>query len=103
MYIDTETIISIAGLIGALAVIAGALIAVYKFSQKPKELEKRIEKIRETHDEDMRKINAEQCLNTYGLLACLKGLREQGCNGPVTEAINKIEKHLNKQAHDLEE
>lgn len=103
MYIDAETIISIAGLIGALAVIAGALIAVYKFSQKPKELEKRIEKIRETHDEDMRKINTEQCLNTYGLLACLKGLREQGCNGPVTEAINKIEKHLNKQAHDLEE
>ena len=31
--------------------------------------------------------------------ACLKGLKEQGCNGPVTEAINKIEKHLNLQAH----
>ena len=54
-------------------------------------------------DEDIREINKEQCLNTYGLLACLKGLREQGCNGPVTEAINKIEKHLNKQAHDMED
>ena len=102
MYIDAETIISIAGLMGALAVIAGALIAVYKFSQKPKELERQIESIKRIHDEDIRKINEEQCLNTYGLLACLKGLREQGCNGPVTEAINKIEKHLNKQAHDLE-
>lgn len=103
MYVDINTIVSIAGLIGALAVIAGALIAAYKFSQRPKELQARIERIEKVHEEDIRKINEEQCLNTYGLLACLKGLKEQGCNGPVTEAINKIEKHLNKQAHDMEE
>ncbi len=48
-------------------------------------------------------MKAEQCLLTYGILACLKGLKEQGCNGPVTEAIGKIEKHINKQAHDQEE
>ena len=40
-----------------------------------------------------------QTLLTYGVLACLKGLKEQGCNGPVSEAINKIEKYLNKKAH----
>ena len=39
----------------------------------------------------------------YGILACLKGLKEQGCNGPVTEAIDKIQKHINKQAHDQED
>ena len=39
----------------------------------------------------------------YGILACLKGLKEQGCNGPVTEAVNKIEKHINKAAHDEDE
>ena len=44
-------------------------------------------------------INSELCLMTYGVLACLKGLQEQGCNGPVTEAINKIEKHINIKAH----
>ena len=49
--------------------------------------------------EDMRSINEEQTLLTYGVLACLKGLKEQGCNGPVSEAINKIEKFLNKKAH----
>ena len=42
----------------------------------------------------------EQGLLTCGVLACLKGLREQGCNGPVTEAIGKIEKHLNRKAHE---
>ena len=29
----------------------------------------------------------------------LKGLKEQGCDGPVTEAICSIENHLNKEAH----
>lgn len=50
---------------------------------------------------DMKSINEEQTLLTYGILACLKGLKEQGCNGPVTEAIDKIEKHLNIQAHKI--
>lgn len=103
MYISVEAIITAASLIGALGVIGGMLISAYKFYKKPAELEKQMQKIRKTHEEDIRKINEEQCLITYGLLACLKGLREQGCNGPVTEAINKIEKHLNKQAHDMEE
>ena len=44
-------------------------------------------------------MKAEQTLLTYGVLACLKGLKEQGCNGPVTEAIGKIEKHINVKAH----
>lgn len=103
MYINIETIITAGSLIGALGVIGGVLIAAYKFYRKPAKLETQIKKIRETHEEDIQKINGELCLNTYGLLACLKGLKEQGCNGPVTEAINKIEKHLNKQAHDMEE
>lgn len=71
-----------------------------------------IDKLRDQHDQDveaikkefsdkMRAVNEEQTILTYGILACLKGLQEKGCNGPVTEAINVIEKHLNKKAHDL--
>ncbi len=103
MYISIDTIIKIGALIGALGVIGGLLIAAYKFYLKPEKLAKRMENLRKMHEEDIRKINEEQCLITYGLLACLKGLREQGCNGPVTDGINRIEKHLNKQAHDMEE
>lgn len=29
----------------------------------------------------------------------LKGLKEQGCDGPVTFAITQIENYINKQAH----
>lgn len=50
-------------------------------------------------DRDIAAIKAEQSLLTYGVLACLKGLHEQGCNGPVSEAIDRIEEHLNRAAH----
>ena len=50
-------------------------------------------------DLHLREVKEEQTLLTYGILACLKGLKEQGCNGPVTEAVDMIEKHLNKKAH----
>lgn len=91
MYIDTSTIITAASVLGAIITIGGILIACYKwFSRQNKQ------------DDDIKAMKSELCLLTYGLLACLKGLKEQGCNGPVTEAIEKIEKRINKQAHEQE-
>ena len=55
--------------------------------------------LKKIESEDIAAIKNEQQLLTYGILACLKGLKEQGCNGPVTEAIDKIERHLNQKAH----
>ncbi len=91
MYVDTNTIVTAASLITAITVIFSAIFAVYKWYLKQNK-----------QDEEIQKMKAEQCLLTYGILACLKGLKEQGCNGPVTEAIGRIEKHINKQAHDQE-
>lgn len=51
-------------------------------------------------DEELRAIRKENTLLTYVVLACLKGLEEQGCDGPVHEAIDRIEKDLNLRAHD---
>ena len=48
---------------------------------------------------NIKAIKEEQSILTKGVLACLKGLKEQGCNGPVTEAIQDIEEYVNKQAH----
>ena len=50
MYISIGTIITVGSLIGALGVIGGVLIAAYKFLKKPEELEKKIQKIRATHE-----------------------------------------------------
>lgn len=81
-------IITIASIITALGVIFGMIFAVYRWYLK-----------QEKQDKDIKSIKEEQTLLTYGVLACLKGLKEQGCDGPVTTAINQIEKHINKQAH----
>ena len=83
-----QLILTIASVITALGVILGVILTVYKWYLK-----------NERQDSSIKEIKDEQALLTYGVLACLKGLKEQGCDGPVTEAINAIEKHMNKQAH----
>ena len=91
MYIDASAIIEIGKVIGAITVICGLIISIYKWYSRQNE-----------QDAEIKKMKEEQCLLTYGTLACLKGLKELGCNGPVTEAIDKMEEHLNKVAHDQE-
>jgi len=77
------------------AAVAGAAVALFKYYNRGYDFVKR----QEEQDKIIKDIQAEQTLLTYGVLACLKGLKEQGANGPVTEAIDKIEKHINQKAH----
>ena len=83
-----EIILTTASLITALGVILGLFVAIHKIYLK-----------REKNDSDIKLIKEEQGILTKGVLACLKGLKEQGCNGPVTQAIEEIEEHMNKNAH----
>ena len=83
-----EVIITAASIITALGVIFGVLFAFFKWLMK-----------RDKNDVEIKEIKAEQSVLTKGVLACLKGLKEQGCDGPVTVAITEIEDHINKQAH----
>ena len=86
--INYTAIMTTASVISSLVVIVSSVIAVYRWFQRQAEQDKEIELIKD-----------EQAVLTYGVLACLKGLKEQGCDGPVTDAINKIEKHINQAAH----
>ena len=103
MYIDSATITTIAGVMSALIAIGAAAYKVIKWFQAQEKKTKDIEKLREREKQDIEDMQDELCLLTYAVLACLKGLREQGCNGPVTEAIGKVEKHINQKAHGQEE
>lgn len=89
--ISADTLIALAELVTALGVIGGVVLWCIKFVQRSKR-----------QHEELKAIRREQTLICYGLLACLQGLKEQGCNGPVTEAMNRIEEHLNQAAHDEE-
>lgn len=83
-----QIIITIASVITALGIILGVVFAVYRWYLK-----------NEKQDDSIKDIKEEQTILTKGVLACLKGLKEQGCNGPVTHAIEEIEEHINQKAH----
>ena len=83
-----EIIIIVASVITALGTIITCFTTIHKWVLRQNK-----------QDEDIRSIKDEQKILTTGVLACLKGLKEQGCDGPVTEAISSIEDHLNKEAH----
>ncbi len=83
-----EVIIIIASVITALGTIIACFTTIHKWILRQNK-----------QDDDIKSIKEEQKVLTTGVLACLKGLKEQGCDGPVTEAISSIENHLNKEAH----
>ena len=89
--INANTLTTLAEVLTALGVIGGVVLWCIKFIQRSKR-----------QHEELKAIRKEQTLICYGLLACLKGLKEQGSNGPVTEAMDRLEEHLNQAAHDEE-
>lgn len=88
MYIDADIIIKAASLLGALGALGGVIIAMYKQYESNKK-----------QSEVIKEIQEEQTLICYGLRGALEGLIEQGCDGPCKDALNLLDKHLNKSAH----
>jgi hypothetical protein len=95
-----QTAITASTFVAAVIALVGVFAKAVRWVDRQKQQDSDIKALRATHVHDMEAIKEEQTLMVYGVLACLKGLKEQGCNGPVTEAINKIEKHLNQKAHE---
>ena len=88
MYVTWQTVITAGAVLTAVILIFRNYNKGYDFVKQTKQ-----------NEQEIKDIKTEQEILTYGILACLKGLREQGCDGEVTEAIDKIERHLNAKAH----
>ena len=101
------TIGQISNAITLLMVIAGAFMTIYKFVKdalfdKMRLLDNRITKLEELNvrqKQDIQDSKDERKILLEGTLACLKGLHELNCNGPVTEGIENIEKYLMTRSH----
>ena len=89
MTISAQTIVQAASVLTAAGTLGAAALWCMRFVQRQRR-----------QDKELASIRREQTLICYGVLACLKGLKEQGCNGPVTEALDRLEKHLNQAAHE---
>lgn len=88
MWIDVDTIIKAAALVTSLGVLGGVVVSLYKASERDRK-----------QSEIIKEMMAEQSLICYGLRGALQGLIEQGCNGPCKDALEKLNKHLNQEAH----
>ena len=88
MYITADTIIKAAAVVGALSVLAGVIVTVYKVLESNKR-----------QSAEINAIKGEQTIICYALQGALQGLIEQGCDGPCKDALNMLQKHLNKTAH----
>lgn len=110
MYVDAQTIVLAGSVLSAIIAFVTIGWKLFTWINHQKEQDNEIKRIEQKFDNEIKELRnrhakeheetqEEQTLVIYGLLACLKGLAEQGCNGPVSEAIDKIEKHINKKAH----
>ena len=89
MFVDADFIIRLATILGAFGAIGTMLYKSFRWMEQQKLQEIEIENIKK-----------EQCIMCYGLLATLDGLKQLGANGNVSDAYQKLEKHLNQTAHD---
>lgn len=99
MTINTDVIVEIGKILGAVGVIAGVVFAFVKWILKQDKQSKDIKDLRNNHDEDLKDIQEELCVLNYAVLAALDALKQQGYNGGVTDARDKLEKHINNKAH----
>ena len=110
MTINTDAIIEIGKIIGAIGVIAGVIFAFVKWLLKQdkqscdiKDLDCKhdndVKELKEQHDKDIKDVQEELCVVNYAVLAALDALKQQGYNGGVTDARDKLEKHINNKAH----
>ena len=105
---ESITIGQIVGWIGSLTVLASFFFGIYKFVKKVvlDKIEANKQDI-ELLKKDMRHVKRdvedskeERLILIKGQLACLKGLKEQGFNGPVTKVISDLENYIIKKSHD---
>lgn len=92
---DKITLGQIKAVIGTITVIGAFFIAIFKWytnniSNKLNNYNNRITALEKENNTS----KEQNTILLKGQLACLKGLKEQGCNGPVTQSINEIESYL---------
>ena len=108
MVVDTNMIL---GFCSGAVIIITAAEKIYGIVNKPKakmekrnkEVEKRLTKLEDLIPDIQEQVKCskeERRILCEGLLAALKGLQEQGCNGPVTKGIAKLEEYLLDSSHE---
>lgn len=94
-----QTIITTAAVIAAAIAIVGYYNKVYSWVKHQEEQDKRMDRIEKTAATERKELT----LIVYALSACLDGLGQLGANHTVPIAKDKLDKYINKQAHQQED
>ena len=100
--ITPQNIILCFSLIGAIIGITAYFAKAVRWMDRQKKQDEEIKALRDKHEADQRYINEELTILTKGVLACLEGLIEKGCNGTVKKTATMIQEHLNEKAHEVQ-
>lgn len=84
----TQSIITAGAVVAAIIALVGYLRKAFGWFDMQKK-----------QDTDIREIKEEQAVICFALSACLDGLMQLGANHSVPIAKEKLDKHLNKEAH----
>lgn len=94
-------IITLTTILGFVKLVGGFIKSNY--TDVIQDIKKRLSKLEEEDEiqnSDILESKQERLILLQGQLACLKGLKEQGCNGPVTKGILDIENYLIEKTHE---
>lgn len=94
-----QSVITFAAFVGAVIALVTYFSKVVRWVDKQSKQDEEIKRLKQHHEDDIKSLKEEQALLIDGVLACLMGLKEQGCNGSVTKAIEKYNNYLNEKAH----
>ena len=94
-----QTIITTAAVIAAAIAIVGYYNKVYSWVKHQEEQDKRMDKIERAAATERKELT----LIVYALSAYLDGLGQLGANHTVPIAKDKLDKYINKQAHQQED
>lgn len=94
-----QSFITAAAFVGAVVALVTYFTKIVRWVDKQSKQDEDIKKLQKHHEDDIKSLKEEQALLIDGVLACLMGLKEQGCNGQVTKAIEKYNNYLNEKAH----
>ena len=105
-----NTLILLGSVVTAILTIGGVAVAIIKWVLNQNKQSDDIVALKKKHDDDMaatkeqekadvQAIKDELCVLSYAMLAALDGLKQLHCNGEVTKAHDRLEKHLNQTAH----
>lgn len=97
--ITWQSVITAAAVVGAVVALVTYFSKLVRWVYKQDKQDEAIKQLSKHHEDDIASIKEEQALLIDGVLACLMGLKEQGCNGSVSKAIDKYNTYLNQKAH----